>query len=133
MTLPQIGRTLSSSDSPVHPRLRISIPQFIFVHFEHFLGQISPNSTSLPFRCKVLLTGFDYPTAPKQIWDASNKQALLTSRNHMSSTKIAVIATVLLAVGLVALVRHGSAPPATITTYEPGPMKTFKKPDPSEL
>src|SRR5437762_13131749 len=54
----------------------------------------------------------------------------------MSSIKIAGIATVvLLAAGLVAMVRHGRAQPAEISTFafEPENMKDFKKPDPAEL
>src|SRR5882757_10917571 len=52
----------------------------------------------------------------------------------MSSIKIAGIAAdVLLAVGLVAMVRHGRAQPAEISTFEPENMKDFKKPEPTEL
>src|SRR3989442_8310270 len=54
----------------------------------------------------------------------------------MSSIKIAGIATVvLLAAGLVAMVRHGRAQPAEISTFafEPETMNDFKKPDPAEL
>src|SRR5712671_5918697 len=52
----------------------------------------------------------------------------------MTSIKIAgIAAVVLLAVGLVALVRHGRAQPAEISTFEPENMKDFKKPEPAEL
>ncbi len=52
----------------------------------------------------------------------------------MSSIKIAGIATVvLLAAGLVAIVRHGRAEPAETSTFEQENMKDFKKPEPSEL
>jgi peptide methionine sulfoxide reductase msrA/msrB len=52
----------------------------------------------------------------------------------MPSIRIAgIAAALLLATGLVAMVRHGSAQPATISTYEPGQMKDFKKPGPAEL
>src|SRR5260221_816349 len=52
----------------------------------------------------------------------------------MSSIKIAGIAAVLLlAAGLVAMVRHGRAQPAETSTFEPEKMKDFKKPEPSEL
>src|SRR5881409_1706950 len=52
----------------------------------------------------------------------------------MSSIKIAgIAAVVLLAAGLVAIVRHGRAQPAEISTFEPENMKDFKKPEPTEL
>src|SRR5947207_5276398 len=52
----------------------------------------------------------------------------------MSLIKIAgIAAVVLLAAGLVALVRHGRAQPAETSTFEPEKMKDFKKPEPSEL
>jgi len=48
--------------------------------------------------------------------------------------KIAGIATaVLLAVGIVAVVRQGRAHPADISAYEPERMKDFKKPEPAQL
>ena len=52
----------------------------------------------------------------------------------MSSIKIAgIAAVVLLAAGLVAMVRHGRAQPAKTSTFEPESMKDFKKPEPAEL
>jgi len=52
----------------------------------------------------------------------------------MSLIKIAGIAAVaLLALGLVAIVRHRGAEPAETSTFEPENMKDFKKPEPSEL
>src|SRR6266480_4206281 len=52
----------------------------------------------------------------------------------MSSIKIAgIAAVVLLAAGLVAMVRHGRAQPAEILTFEPENMKDFKKPEPAQL
>jgi len=52
----------------------------------------------------------------------------------MSSIKIAgIAAAVLLAAGLVAMVRHGRAQPAEIAIFEPENMKDFKKPEPAEL
>ena len=52
----------------------------------------------------------------------------------MSSIKIAgIAAVVLLAAGLVAMVRHGRAQPAETATFEPENMKDFKKPEPTEL
>lgn len=52
----------------------------------------------------------------------------------MSSIKIAVIgALVLLAVVLVATVRHERTQPAETTTFEPQTMNDFKKPDAAEL
>src|SRR3989454_8435947 len=52
----------------------------------------------------------------------------------MSSIKIAgIAAVVLLAVGLVAMVRHGRAQPAETPTFEPESMKDFKKPEPATL
>jgi len=54
----------------------------------------------------------------------------------MSSIKIAGIATVvLLAAGLVAMVRHGRVQPAETSTFtfEPETMKDFKKPEAAEL
>src|SRR2546427_2528851 len=52
----------------------------------------------------------------------------------MSSIKIAEIAAVvLLAAGLVAMVRHGRVQPAEISTFEPENMKDFKKPEAMEL
>ena len=53
----------------------------------------------------------------------------------MSSIKMAGIAvTVLLATGIVAMVRHaGRTAPTGISTYEPENMKDFKKPDPAQL
>src|SRR5216110_2810251 len=52
----------------------------------------------------------------------------------MSSIKIAgIAAAVLLAAGVVALVRHGRAQPAGNANYEPKNMKDFKKPEPAEL
>ena len=52
----------------------------------------------------------------------------------MSSIKIAgTAAVVLLAAGLVAMVRHGRAQPAKTSTFEPESMKDFKEPEPAEL
>ena len=52
----------------------------------------------------------------------------------MFSIKIAgIAAAVLLAAGIVAVVRHGRAQPADISTYEPERMKDFKKPEPAQL
>src|SRR6266508_1586283 len=52
----------------------------------------------------------------------------------MSSIKIAgIAAVVLLALGLVAIVRHGRAQPAETSTFDQEKMKDFKKPEPSEL
>src|SRR5712671_4825510 len=52
----------------------------------------------------------------------------------MSSIKItAIAAAVLLAAGLVAMVRHGRAQPAGISTFEPEHMNDFKKPDAAQL
>src|SRR5438046_5129046 len=52
----------------------------------------------------------------------------------MSAIKIAgTAAVVLLAAGLVAMVRHGRTQPAEISTFEPENMKDFKKPEPAEL
>src|SRR5438876_8818049 len=52
----------------------------------------------------------------------------------MSSIKIAgIAAVVLLAAGVVAMVRHGRAQPAETSTFEPKNMKDFKKPEPAEL
>src|SRR6058998_3754775 len=52
----------------------------------------------------------------------------------MPSIKIAAIAAaVLLAAGIVAMLRHGRPQPADISTYEPERMKEFKKPEPSPL
>jgi hypothetical protein len=52
----------------------------------------------------------------------------------MPSIKIAVFAaTVLLAAGIVAMVRQGRAEPADRSAYEPENMNDFKKPDPAEL
>ena len=52
----------------------------------------------------------------------------------MPSIKIAAIAAaVILAAGIVAMLRHGRVQPADISTYEPERMKDFKKPEPAEL
>jgi peptide methionine sulfoxide reductase msrA/msrB len=52
----------------------------------------------------------------------------------MSSLKIAaILGIVLLAAGLVAVVRHGRAQPAEHLTFEPQNMKDFKKPETAEL
>src|SRR5512141_1462627 len=52
----------------------------------------------------------------------------------MSSIKIAgIAAVVLLAAGLVAIVRQSRAHSAEISTFEPDSMKDFKKPEPAEL
>jgi methionine-R-sulfoxide reductase len=52
----------------------------------------------------------------------------------MPSIKIAgIAATVLLAAGMIALVRVGRAQPANLSTYEPEHMKDFKKTEPAEL
>jgi peptide methionine sulfoxide reductase msrA/msrB len=52
----------------------------------------------------------------------------------MSSIKIAgIAAVVLLAVGVVAMMRHGRVQPAEVSTFEPENMKDFKKPEPAEL
>ena len=52
----------------------------------------------------------------------------------MSSIKIAgIAAAVLLAAGIVAMLRHGRAQPADISTFEPERMKDFKKPEPAQL
>src|SRR5438128_12648162 len=52
----------------------------------------------------------------------------------MHSIRItAIAAAVLLVAGIVAMVRHGRAQPADISTYEPERMNGFKKPEPAEL
>jgi len=52
----------------------------------------------------------------------------------MSLIKIVgIAAVVLLAAGLVAMVRHGRAQLAETSTFEPEKMKDFKKPEPAEL
>jgi peptide methionine sulfoxide reductase msrA/msrB len=52
----------------------------------------------------------------------------------MTSIKIAgIAAVVLLAVGLVAMMRQGRVQPAETSTFKPESMKDFKKPDPAEL
>src|SRR5438477_11977583 len=52
----------------------------------------------------------------------------------MPSIKIAGIAVaVLLAAGIVAMVRHGRAQPSDTSTYEGENMKDFKKPEPAQL
>ena len=52
----------------------------------------------------------------------------------MHSSKIAGIAVaLLLAAGIVAMVRHGGARPSDMSAYEPERMKDFKKPEPAEL
>jgi len=52
----------------------------------------------------------------------------------MSSIKIAgIAAVVLLAAGIVAMVRLGRVQPAEMSTFEPENMKDFKKPEPAEL
>ncbi len=52
----------------------------------------------------------------------------------MHSIRItAIAAAVLLAAGIVAMVRHGRAQPADISTYEPERMNGFKKAEPAEL
>src|SRR5437879_402643 len=57
-----------------------------------------------------------------------------TMRTCMSLVKIAAVAAaVLLAAGVVALVRHGRAQPAGNPNYEPKNMKDSKKPEPTEL
>ena len=52
----------------------------------------------------------------------------------MPSIKIAgIAAALLLAAGIVAMVRHGRAQTADISTYGAEPMKDFKKPEPAQL
>src|SRR5277367_6568753 len=52
----------------------------------------------------------------------------------MISMKNAVLAAaVLLAAGLLLMVRQGHTQPTTISNYEPERMKDFKKPDPAQL
>src|SRR5215467_22736 len=52
----------------------------------------------------------------------------------MSSMRIAAVAAgVLLAAGLLAIVRRGHAEPTETSTFEPQNMKDFKKPQASEL
>ena len=52
----------------------------------------------------------------------------------MPSIKIAgIAAALLLAAGFVAIVRHGRAQTADISTYGPETMKDFKKPEPAQL
>ena len=56
------------------------------------------------------------------------------SQKCMFSIKIAAIVTaVLLAAGILAMVRQGRAQPPNISTYEPERMKDFKKPEPALL
>src|SRR5262245_34244625 len=53
---------------------------------------------------------------------------------RMSSIKIAAFATVvLLAAGVVAIMRYGRGQPAEISTFDPDSMKEFKKPESAEL
>ena len=51
----------------------------------------------------------------------------------MSMKMAALAAAILLAAGLLVLVRQGGAQPNNLSTYEPDRMKDFKKPDPSQL
>src|SRR5271155_3257840 len=52
----------------------------------------------------------------------------------MPSIKItAIAAAILLAGGLLIVMRQGRAQPANISTYEPERMKDFKKPEPAQL
>jgi peptide methionine sulfoxide reductase msrA/msrB len=52
----------------------------------------------------------------------------------MSGERIlAVVTGILLAAGLVVLVRHGRAQPPEVSTFEPANMKDFKKPQAAEL
>ena len=52
----------------------------------------------------------------------------------MHSIKIAgIVAVVLLAMGIIAIVRTGRTQPVDGTTYGPENMKDFKKPEPAEL
>jgi peptide methionine sulfoxide reductase msrA/msrB len=51
----------------------------------------------------------------------------------MSSIKIAGIAVVLLAVGIVAIIRHSRAHPAEVSTFDMENMNDFKKPEPAVL
>src|SRR6266851_2797450 len=52
----------------------------------------------------------------------------------MPSMKIAgIAAAVLLVAAIVAMVRHGSAQPAEVSTFEPATMKDFKKPEAAQL
>jgi len=51
----------------------------------------------------------------------------------ISIKRAALAAAVLLAVGLLVLVRQGRTQPTNISTYEPERMKDFKKPEPAQL
>jgi len=52
----------------------------------------------------------------------------------MSSIRVAaIVVVILLAAGLVAIVRHGQAQPAGLPAFEPTNMKDFKKPGTAEL
>jgi hypothetical protein len=47
--------------------------------------------------------------------------------------KAILTAAVLLAVGLLVVMRQGSAQPTNVSTYEPEHMQNFKKPEPAQL
>src|SRR5437867_11180483 len=52
----------------------------------------------------------------------------------MSSIKFAgIAAVVLLAAGVVSMMRHGRSQPAELSTFEPENLKDFKKPEVAEL
>jgi peptide methionine sulfoxide reductase msrA/msrB len=51
----------------------------------------------------------------------------------ISMKTVAIAAAAILAVGLLAVMRQGSAQPTNISTYEPEHMKDFKKPDLAQL
>src|ERR1051326_8196830 len=51
----------------------------------------------------------------------------------LSIRNAGVAAALLLAAVIVAIVHHGRARPADLSTYEPEHMKDFKKPEPAEL
>src|SRR6267142_3510306 len=56
------------------------------------------------------------------------------NRKRMSSIKFAgIAAVVLLAVGIVTMVRRGHVPRAEASAFEPEALKDFKKPEPAEL
>src|SRR6266446_9662351 len=55
-------------------------------------------------------------------------------QKRMPSIKLAgIAAAVLVAAGIVAIVRHGRAQPVNVTTYQPDNMKDFKKPESAQL
>src|SRR4030095_16282725 len=139
----------ASSGAPVLHRsrlLRLELPQ---IHHAALHGRRNPEMGRSPQSadCRTRIPTEEFSVSferiPRHSFEVpganSGPQSCQRESNReleflMPSIKVVVAgALVRLATAVVAIVRHGSAQPAAMSTFEPQGMKAFKKPDAGEL